>query len=685
MRQDPGTGKLQSRSGRGGNGGGRGGANGADVGSDVVSSGLFQALGVTRPSRQRRVAAVSAAVLALLGVNAGPAVGGAERGYHEWQIRTQDYKATHGSWSTFELPEQYRVNAIHAALLNTGKVLIVAGSGNDRENFEAGTFRSIVWDPADNTFEEIPTPEDMFCSGHAFLSDGRLVVAGGTQRYEILDGDVTHAAGAVRVKNEDPDAAPVTFAKGTTFTSPAGVVYRATNEFVLPPAHKMEFEGGATVHASEVVVWAEAVDEGAGAVDTTPGQYTVGGLSGTQQQNVYGLVEKMTMDKQDYQGTQTTYVFDPVTERYDRVADMKYKRWYPTVVPLSDGTLLASSGLDGTGQVLTGQTEVFDPATMTWAERTDLERYFPTYPWLYPTADGELFYSGSNTGYGPADAGRQPGLWNLKDNSFTPVPGLRDPDLLETSGSIMLPPVQDQTAMIVGGGGVGESARSSDRTATVDLTSEAPTYVDGPRLPEGTRYPNLVNLPDDTTLITGGSSDYRGKYASDNHTSLLYDAATGTMREAASQRIGRNYHSEALLLPDGRVVTLGSDPLFSDKDDSIEGVFEQRIEIYSPPYLFDGSQPAITGGEDEVVRGGQATYTVAGASDIATAKLMRPSAVTHATDVEQRTVALDVAQTGDQLTVTIPQDADIAPSGWYMLFVTNGSGVPSQARWVHVS
>ncbi|WP_432572377.1 radical copper oxidase GlxA [Kineococcus sp. SYSU DK005] len=644
-------------------------------------------------TRDRRVAAVSALVLGVLGINAGPAVGGVQLGYHEWKVRTHDYKAAYGSWSTFELPQQYRVNAIHAALLNTGKVLIVAGSGNDRENFEAGTFRSIVWDPADDTFEEIPTPEDMFCSGHAFLSDGRLVVAGGTQRYEILAGDVTRAAGAITVKNEDPDAQAMTFPKGTVFTSPQGVEYRSTNEFVLPPAHKMEFEGGATVHASEVVVWAEAVQEGAAAVSTTPGQYSIAGLHGDQQRNVYGLAQKMTMDKQDYQGTQSTYVFDPATERYSRVADMKYKRWYPTVVPLADGTLLASSGLDGTGQVLTGQTEVFDPATMTWAERTDLERYFPTYPWLYPTADGRLFYSGSNTGYGPADAGRQPGLWDLKDNSFAPVPGLRDADLLETSGSIMLPPVQKQTAMVVGGGGIGESPRSSDRTATVDLSAKEPVYVDGPRLPEGTRYPNLVNLPDDTTLITGGSSDYRGKFASDNHTSLLYDAASGTMRQAASQRIGRNYHSEALLLPDGRVITLGSDPLFADDKDSIEGTFEQRIEIYSPPYLFDGKQPAITAGPEELVRGGRASYTVAetpagssaGTSSIATAKLMRPSAVTHATDVEQRTVALDFTQTGDQLHLSIPQDANIAPSGWYMLFVTTGSGVPSQARWVHLS
>ena len=635
--------------------------------------------------RSGRVALTVAAVAALLAVNAGPAVSGAQAGFQALQVRTASYKQANGSWSTFELPAEHRINAIHAALLNTGKVLIVAGSGNDQENFDAGTFRSILWDPSDDTFEEVPTPEDMFCSGHAFLPDGRLVVAGGTQRYEKLDGDVTRAAGAVTVKNEDPDAQPVEFAEGTRFTGPNGKTYQATNSFVLPPATKMEMDGQTMVHASEVVVWAEALEEGTGSVTTTPGQYSVAGLTGDQTHDVYGMAEEMTLDKQDYQGTQTTYVFDPVTERYSRASDMTYKRWYPTVVPLNDGTLLASSGLDGTGQVLNGQTEVFDPATMTWAERVDLQRYFPTYPWLFPMADGRLFYSGSNGGYGPADEGRQPGIWDLGDNSFTDVPGLRDPDLLETSASVMLPPVQEQRAMVVGGGGVGESPRSSARTATVDLDSPDPVYVDGPELPEGTRYPNVVNLPDDRTLITGGSSDYRGKGLSDNHASLLYDAATGTMRQVASQRIGRDYHSEALLLPDGRVVVLGSNPLFADAKDTISAPFEQRIEIYSPPYLFDGTQPSVTGGPSELTRGADATFTLGGTQDIATAKLMRPSAVTHATDVEQRTVALDVTTQGDRATVSVPAEAGIVPDGWYMLFVTDTAGVPSQARWVHVS
>jgi Galactose oxidase-like, Early set domain len=66
------------------------------------------------------------------------------------------------------------------------------------------------------------------------------------------------------------------------------------------------------------------------------------------------------------------------------------------------------------------------------------------------------------------------------------------------------------------------------------------------------------------------------------------------------------------------------------------------------------------------------------------ARLVRPSAVTHVTDVEQRSIKLDIERNGDGLDVTIPASAGLVPSGWYMLFVTDENGAPSKAHWVHV-
>ncbi len=83
-----------------------------------------------------------------------------------------------GTWEVSSKPSP--VPAVHVALLHTGKVLLVAGSGNDKATFDAGTFKTSVWDPASNTFSSVSTPWDAFCAGHAFLPDGRLLVSGGT-------------------------------------------------------------------------------------------------------------------------------------------------------------------------------------------------------------------------------------------------------------------------------------------------------------------------------------------------------------------------------------------------------------------------------------------------------------------------------------------------------------------------
>jgi hypothetical protein len=361
---------------------------------------------------------------------------------------------------------------------------------------------------------------------------------------------------------------------------------------------------------------------------------------------------------------------------------MAEARWYPTLVTLQDGRVLAVSGLDDMGEIIPGKNEIFDPATRRWSAGPT--RYFPTYPALFLTQGGTLFYSGSNAGYGPAKEGRRPGLWDLGTNTFTPVPGLTDTDQTETSASVLLPPAQRQRFMIFGGGGVGESHLSTARTALVDLKAKDPRYEDGPDLPRGTRYLNAVLTPDDTVFTTGGSADYRGKRASDILKAQFYDPAIDAFRTAAAPAVGRDYHSEALLLPDGRIAVFGSNPLFADKDDTQSGVFERRIEVYTPPYLYRAAKPVLGTGPAEVYRGDTAAFLTAEPGAVRTARLMRPSAVTHATDVEQRSIELPVEPRIGAVAVTIPRDPALVPSGWYMLFVCDKQGTPSTARWLHV-
>ena len=93
---------------------------------------------------------------------------------------------------------------MHAALLNTGKVLMVAGAGNSQENFDADTFETVLCDPATGDVTHVDTPEDLFCAGHAYLPDGNLLVAGGTSKYEVLADDMENAAGVMTCRTSRP-------------------------------------------------------------------------------------------------------------------------------------------------------------------------------------------------------------------------------------------------------------------------------------------------------------------------------------------------------------------------------------------------------------------------------------------------------------------------------------------------
>ncbi|WP_419997904.1 galactose oxidase-like domain-containing protein [Streptomyces boninensis] len=626
-------------------------------------------------------------IVLLAAMNAPATYGFAKEQYHDYVISRPEYKAKYGSWGLMDVPDGYRLNSIHAALLHTGKVLLVAGSGNKQEQFDAGEFKTVLWDPEKNTYKKIATPADMFCAGHAQLPSGNLLVAGGTARYEKLNGDVEKAGGRMVIKNEDPEKKH-RLPKGTRFISPSGIEYRTAFPVDVPKAKKKSNgkKGKVTVKASEAKVFVEATDKGREAVNNRPAQYSVEGLKGKDLDNVYGLAQRMTLEKQDFQGIRDAFEFNPDTEKYERVEAMDAARWYPTLVTLANGKVMAVSGLDDIGEILQGDNEIYDPKTRKWTKGP--KRYFPTYPALFLTKGGKLFYSGSNAGYGAADKGRVPGTWDVKKNKFTPVPGLTDKDETETSSSLLLPPAQDQKVMILGGGGVGESKKATPRTAVVDLMKKNPSFKKGPDLPQGTRYLNSVIMPDDSVFTTGGSRDYRGRSNSDLFKSQIYDPKKNRFTKAASPTVGRNYHSEAMLLPDGRVATFGSDPLYGNKANTVLGEFEKRIEVYEPPYLHDADGKVerleIGKGPKKLERGASATFKVADAKKIKNARLMRPSAVTHVTDVEQRSIALDLTKKDDSVSFKVPEDTSLAPPGWYMLFVTDAKGVPSKAKWVKV-
>src|SRR5262249_18869807 len=134
-----------------------------------------------------------------------------------------------------------------------------------------------------------------------------------------------------------------------------------------------------------------------------------------------------------------------------------------------------------------------------------------------------------------------------------------------------------------------------------------------------------------------------------------------------------------LLLPDGTVALVGGNPQ--------RGTYEGHIEIYSPAYLFDpNGRPTISG-----VSSGNLSYGAGfqvqtpNAADVSSVVLVRPGAPTHAFDMDQRLVALSYSVGAGVLNVTAPPNGNIAPPGYYMLFILNSAQVPSIATFVHLS
>src|SRR5262249_29875659 len=135
----------------------------------------------------------------------------------------------------------------------------------------------------------------------------------------------------------------------------------------------------------------------------------------------------------------------------------------------------------------------------------------------------------------------------------------------------------------------------------------------------------------------------------------------------------RMYHSAAVLLPDGRVVSAGG-----------EATGRLHAQIYSPPYLFKGARPTITSSPATASYGSTFAIATPNAASIGTVAVLRPNAVTHAIPMTER-YAPPAFRVGTQsLTATAPANGNVAPPGYYMLVIENTSGTPSVAAWIRL-
>jgi hypothetical protein len=450
------------------------------------------------------------------------------------------------------------VEAIHLAMLPTGRVLFWQYSASS-----VG-----LWDPVTQQFSAADLPiHNPFCSGHAWLPDGRLLVAG---------GHIENNVGETRNNIYNP------------FTN----------------------------------AWADNVSN-MPVVPSTPAP-------------------------------------PPDTAGRDG-------RWYPSATTLGNGDVLVLSGdMDYPGNT-NPLPQIYQPATNSWRNLTGAYKQLPLYPRTFLAPNGTVYslsdYSGNTHRLNTSGTG-----------SWTTVTNMNFDDRINYGSAVMY----DTGKVVFIGGGDGPTATAE----TIDLNLPNPTwsYTAG-SMAQPRRQHNATILADGTVLVTGGSS-VGGFNNSAGQVALteIWDPATGMFTPvAATSSVFRGYHTTAVLLPDGRVLMAGGN------HDSPNYIENRNAEIYSPPYLFKGARPTVTSAPDVAELGRSIYVETPNADSIVKALWIVPGSVTHAQDWTQRANVLSFTQVDGGLAITLPDDGNQAPPGYYMLFLVNNNGVPSVAEWVRAT
>lgn len=376
-----------------------------------------------------------------------------------------------------------------------------------------------------------------------------------------------------------------------------------------------------------------------------------------------------TLKYDPFLGEPRTSTFDPSSETFVDMPSMGGGRWYPTGTVLGDGSVLVYSGLNNTSGDLNRTVQIWTGTA--WTAAGTAFASLDVYPREHLLPNGKVFNSGWN---------RDSQMYDPVTRKFTAVATTRldRPRVYGTSVLLPLTPTNGfkPKVMILGGGGP-----STDTTELIDLSVASPKWIDGPRMVKPRIQLNATLLPNGKVLVSGGSVQ-----SEDNATAVkqaqLYDPGKNIFSSGSTMEYPRLYHSNTLLLPDATVVALGGNPQ--------RKVYQPEIEVYSPPYLFKANgtpakRPAITSVSSVDIKYGTSFQVkTPDAQRTKSAVLIRAGAVTHAFDMEQRLVGLSFTIGSGVLNAKAPTNGNLAPPGYYLLFILNSEGVPSLGRFVRL-
>lgn len=450
----------------------------------------------------------------------------------------------------------------------------------------------------------------------------------------------------------------------------------------LLPDGKVYSYGTSTTGAQGAALWHDLWDP---ALGTAPSSHTL--LSNTTPTDTFCAAQALfpksgqlliaggdtTVNGKRNYGTADTNLFDYTTNQLNSVEPMAYDRWYPTLVARANGELLVLGGRQARDPGVHAPTpEVYTPGAgwRTLTTATNELAYGSSYgSWNYPRAfpapNGQVFilaHHGEMFYLNPTGTGSIKRATSV--NTLAPGSNASLPSVSFAPGKIM-------------------SLRTKKRVIVVDLNKTPPSFKDTAPV-SGLRYwSNATVLADGKVLVSGGSG-VGNKLTNVAYKAEIWDPATGKWTLGAAAQKPRLYHSFALLLPDGTVVTGGGGAPGPVKN--------LNAEVFYPPYLWEpdgsgqfASRPSIESAPGTVALGNKFNLTVGSGDSIARVTLVRNGSVTHSFDAATSFTDLSFIQSGAQLAVTAPKNANAAMPGYWMMFLIDQNGVPSVAKILHLT
>ncbi len=353
------------------------------------------------------------------------------------------------------------------------------------------------------------------------------------------------------------------------------------------------------------------------------------------------------------QGLVVTNLFDVDTASWSPGGLMLEGRWYPTPLMLGDGSVIIMSGQDANCEI-NPFIERYIPGSGLQFNGT---RELSLFPFLHLLSSGLIAHVGPENQANVYDPDTDE--WTFVDSNNH---GYR------CEGTSVLVPGFTDMVMTIGGG-----CPLTNTCELIDFAGAVPHWSYTTPMNHQRAHADVVILPDKTLLVVGGGTDE--SYGNPQLIPELFDPQTQTWTELPPQVYGRMYHATTVLLPDGRVLSAGQD----------EGPGMFTGEIYEPPYLFKGPRPQLDKAPQRVGYGSQFSLAGTPANEIGAIGLIAPTTNTHSFNNSQRYVELDFdILTPQALTVAAPANGNLAPPGYYMLFIVTPDGVPSVSRFVQV-